>query len=333
MVEDGKKLISKDRVVNLIKAGAFDKIENSTRREIMKKFLSMTCEPKKRLTLQNFAMLCKYNLIPNEYEKQIKVYNFTKYVRKHKFATGYIIDDIAKDYLVENGYPLTWLTTMRDDSGMTFELLSKGSWDAVYEREMNIIRAYISQNHAELLEKLNHALFMEEWNKYAGGDEIDWELDGISFYYSGHPLTNLQLPIPISKIADLRENDFDGFWTIKGKQVPKYRLSTIVGTVLDKDTTKGTLIVQTPDGVIDVKIPKQQFAHYAHKIKSEDDEDVLLEDSFFAKGTHLVLTGIIRNEIFIPKTYKSTGYDPILKIVLDENGNLDYLMRKGESAE
>jgi DNA polymerase-3 subunit alpha len=142
----------------------------------------------------------------------------------------------------------------------------------------------------------------------------------------------VELPIEISGVKDLVENEFDGFWTIKGKQVPKYRLRTIIGAVIDKDTTEGTFTLSCPDGVINVKVFKQQFARYAHTLSETDEEGnkTILENSFFDKGTFLAVTGILKGDTFMPKTYRNTGFDPILKIVLNKDGLLDYLMRKAE---
>lgn len=330
--EDGKKQISKDRVVNLIKAGAFNKIEGKSRREVLSDYLHKTCEPKNKLTLQNFAMLIANELIPAEYSYQIKVYNFTKYIRKQKVANGYAIDPIAMDFYTENNYPMTYIKQMSDSSGMIINYIGKTTWDGIYEAEMNKVRAFIKSNHDKLLAELNEKLFLAEWNKYASGNELKWELDSMSFYYSGHPLTKVELPIEVSGVKDLVENEFDGFWTIKGKQVPKYRLRTIIGAVIDKDTTKGTFTLSCPDGVINVKVFKQQFARYAHTLSETDEEGnkTILENSFFDKGTFLAVTGVLKGDTFMPKTYKNTGFDPILKIVLQEDGTLDYLMRKAE---
>lgn len=330
--EDGKKQISKDRVVNLIKAGAFNKIEGKSRREVLSDYLHKTCEPKNKLTLQNFAMLIANELIPTEYSYQIKVYNFTKYIRKQKVANGYAIDPIAMDFYTENNYPMTYIKQMSDSSGMIINYIGKTTWDGIYEAEMNKVRAFIKSNHDKLLAELNEKLFLAEWNKYASGNELKWELDSMSFYYSGHPLTKIELPIEVSGVKDLVENEFDGFWTIKGKQVPKYRLRTIIGAVIDKDTTKGTFTLSCPDGVINVKVFKQQFARYAHTLSETDEEGnkTILENSFFDKGTFLAVTGVLKGDTFMPKTYKNTGFDPILKIVLQEDGTLDYLMRKAE---
>ena len=330
--EDGKKQISKDRVVNLIKAGAFNHIEKKTREQVLSDYLHRTCEPKSKLTLQNFAMLVANNLIPSEYSYQVRVYNFTKYIRKQKLANAYILDNVAMAFYAENNYPMTYVKQMVDTSGAVVDTISKTTWDSIYESEMNKIRAFIKSNHDELLHNLNEQLFAAEWDKYAKGSELKWELDSMSFYYSGHPLTKVVLPIEISGVKELVENEFDSFWTIKGKQVPKYRLRTIIGAVIDKDTTKGTFTLSCPDGVINVKVFKQQFARYAHTLSDTDEEGnkTVLENSFFDKGTFLAVTGILKGDTFMPKTYRSTGFDPILKIVLNENGELDYLMRKAE---
>lgn len=330
--EDGKKEISKDRVVNLIKAGAFNHIENKSREEILSDYLHKTCEPKNKLTLQNFAMLIAHNLIPSEFNYQIKIYNFTKYIRKQKLANSYILDSVAFDFYNENNYPMTYVKQMTNTDGMIVNTIAKTTWDSIYESEMNKIRTFIKNNHDVLLRSLNEQLFLAEWNKYASGDVLKWELDSMSFYYSGHPLTKVELPIEVSGVKDLVENEFDGFWTIKGKQVPKYKLRTIIGAVIDKDTTKGTFTLSCPDGVINVKVFKQQFARYAHTLSETDEEGnkTILENSFFDKGTFLAVTGILKGDTFMPKTYKSTGFDPILKIVLQPDGTLDYLMRKAE---
>ena len=330
--EDGKKQISKDRVVNLIKAGAFNKLENKPRAEILSDYLHITCEPKSKLTLQNLAMLIANDLIPQEFAFQVKVYNFTKYIRKQKLANMYIIDEIAMDFYTENNYPLAYIKQVENVDGAIVNTISKNVWDGIYESEMNKIRAFIKTNHNSLLLLLNTKLFQAEWNKYASGNELKWELDSMSFYYSGHPLVKVELPIEVSGVKDLIENEFDGFWTIKGKQVPKYKLRTIIGSVIDKDITKGTITVSCPDGVINVKIFKQQFARYAHTLSELDEEGnkTILENSFFDKGTFLAITGVLKGDTFMPKTYRNTGFDSILRIVLQEDGTLDYLMRKSE---
>lgn len=323
-----KKIISKDKVVNLIKAGCFDVLEQKPREEILRNFIKTVADHKQKLNLQNFQMLINYNMLPSELEPQKKIYNFTKYIRKTKLNGFYLIDDIAYQYLLENGYD-NYIKEMETCSG-TFRGISITTWDGIYTKKMDPARAYIKAHEAEMLEELNDKLFQEEYNKYANGDLYRWELDSLNIYYSGHPLTGVDLPCGVSSINDLRENDFDGSWLIKGKIIPKYKLRTILGSVIDKDKLKGIITLSTPDGVIDVKVYKQEFARYSHKI-SEIDEDGnkdVLEDSFFEKGTFLAVTGILKDDTFYPKVYKDTGFDAILKVELDENGQVACLIRK-----
>jgi DNA polymerase-3 subunit alpha len=329
---DGKKLISKDKVVNLIKAGAFNQVEGKPTEQILREFVLSVSDQKKRLTLQNFQGLINHNLIPKELEFSVKVYNFTKYIRKMRFMGNYILDEKNGMRFYSQYYDMTKVRQMEVD-GNYVNVINEKYWDAIYDAEMNKPRAYIKAHHDELLAQLNQQLFEEEYNKYADGDQLQWELDSLNFYYNGHPLSKVELPVEVTPVGNLMENEFDGFWMIKGKQVPKHMLRTIMGTVIDKDKTKGLVTLQTVDGgVIDIKVFKQQFARYSHVITSEDAEGEkdILEDSFFEKGTHLVVTGILRGEVFVPKVYKNTGFDAILKVVLNSDGTLKGLLRKSE---
>jgi hypothetical protein len=148
----------------------------------------------------------------------------------------------------------------------------------------------------------------------------------MNFYHSGHPLEELVFPFEHVSIYDLKENDFDGYWTIKGEQVPKLNLKTIVGTVLVKNKKQNIVTLSTPEGIIKVKCYKQQFAKYDKVITDEEEE--VIQDSFFEKGVHLKITGILRDHMFIPKVYKKVGVEPIEKINLNDNGEFDYLEDK-----
>jgi len=199
-------------------------------------------------------------------------------------------------------------------------------WDAYYNTAMNPVRAWIKANLEELIEAFYKIESSIEFNKYATGDELKWELDSLNFYHSGHPLEKLSTPIPHSTLNELIDGEFDGYWNIKGNIVPKMVLRTIVGTVLTKNTQKKLFTLSTPEGVIQVKAYKTQFAKYDKVIKGPDGE--IIQDSFLKKGTHLMLTGILRDGIFIPKVYKDTGFEPIRRIVIDENRNFLYFEDK-----
>lgn len=81
-----KRVVTKDKVINLIKCGAFDEIEGKDRSEILKDFIWTVCEPKKRITLQNLNMLIDLELLPSSLDYVSDVYKLTKELRKHRDA-------------------------------------------------------------------------------------------------------------------------------------------------------------------------------------------------------------------------------------------------------
>lgn len=334
-----KKVVMKDKIVNLIKCGAFDNIEHLNRREIATKYIWYVCEPKSKLTMQNANMLIEQGLFPKELEYYCDVYKLTKELRKHrdpdklwycgdrlnipadKFDSWRkIIGDsklIAQDLMID---------------GEPRRVIDSGKWDVFYETNMNPLRKYIKENSAELLKKMNQNLFDAEFNKYFSGDEAQWELDSLNFYFGKHPLEKVipQMDVNITAVQDIVEGAQDGMFFIKGKEIPKMKLFSIAGTVIDKNNTKGLITVQCPSGVVNVKCYKDLYALYA-KSETEVDEngnETTTDESFFEKGTHLLITGIQRGATFVPKVYKNSRVKCIEKIVLDSEGNFKEFQAK-----
>jgi DNA polymerase-3 subunit alpha len=281
--------------------------------------------------MQNANMLIDYNLLPyDSYSKEIEIYKLTKELRKHRDKNKFYY--IASDIQVTEDKKELWVPLIIDRvkemiiDGVSCKVIDSNSWDKyVYDVNMAHLKKYITENQKTLLDKLNFMLFKEEYDKYAAGDALQWELDSINFYKSGHPLSSVipQLPLVITPLDQIEEDAQEGFFFIKGKNIPKMRIYAIAGTVIDKDKVKGVVSIQTPEGIIDVKVYKDLFATMVNVISTVDEQGnkVVLEDSFFEKGTHLLIHGIKRGVTFIPKVYKNTGFKSIMKIKLDEAGN------------
>ena len=82
----------------------------------------------------------------------------------------------------------------------------------------------------------------------------------------------------------------------------------------------------TPQGVVNVKIYKNQFAQYNKQLSAinEEGEKKVLEKSWFNKGTLLIIQGFRRGQDFIPKKTKYSSFPIITKIVnIDKNNNLE----------
>ena len=337
-----KRIVTKDKVINLIKCGAFNKLEAKTTKMILQNYIASICDMKKKLTMQNANMLIDLHLLPDEFDYQSDLYKLTKELRKNRDPNKiwYCADRLD--------IPMNKVDSWRQifkDSGITGQeiiiegeprkVLSSKQWDVFYEGHMNKIKKYITSNHDELLKTLNERLFHDEWEKYCSGDKLQWELDSINFYYTDHPLRKVikQLPIAINRVDSIIEGAQDGNFLIKGKEIPKMKLYSIAGTVIDRDRTKGLVTLQCPDGVVNLKVYKDLFATMiavAGDIDEEGEKDIE-QDSFFEKGVHLLVTGIQRGMTFVPKVYKNTGRKSILRIILDEEGDFVELEEKKDA--
>lgn len=311
-----KRIVSRDKIVYLIKAGCFNDIEKKTTREILKSYILATCDQKQRITLQNANMLIEKELLPDELKDDIKIFKATKELKRFadKEKGIYLVPDSMDKNFLES---LLEPNLMRLDSGRIVETYSITEWEDKVAKPMKArIKKYLDSHKTELLDILNNALFTDDWNKYAAGDELQWELDSLNYYKTESPLLNIiqqvQNDVPLSNLSEIQEGKIDGFFTIKEKRIPKLHLYSFIATVLNRNTTKGIVTVQAPDGVITLKLYKDLFAFYDNATETP---------SFFEKGTHLLVTGIMRGSVFVPKVYKKTGRQSLVKLLID-NGQL-----------
>ena len=321
--------ISKPKVVNLIKSGAFD--EFGDRIELMKQYIDSIADKKKRITLQNMKMLIEKEMIPEEFEKEIKIFNFNKYLKKNKNGKFYILNNYAVNFYNEYFNPDN--LQLRADG--EFQILQT-VWDKIYDNAMNPIRAYFKANQKEILDNLNDKLVSKVWNKYAKGSISAWEMDSVSYYSHPHELEKLDNNLyGISDFYELPlEPQIDRIITIKGKQIPLYKIIRVAGTVLDRDKAKKTITLLTTSGVITVKIFGQVFAFYDKQIseRGEDGKKHVIQKSMFRRGNKIIVSGIRTGENeMLGKKYKSTPWhlcEEISKI--NEDGTIETLTRYDE---
>ena len=328
------RIITKDKIINLIKSGAFNTIEHTTdKQKILKKYINMIVDNKQRITMQNLGMLVSNNLLPGNLDNDIEVFNLTKELRRHRDVDKlwYLVDSLDMPLNKVEKWRQVFQQSKVEGKSILIgstprKVIDSYAWDRYYDSAMLDIKNYLKTHQAELVNNLNYALFMNEYNKYCSGDNEQWELDSLNFYFNKHPLTKVipqimrEEAISIDPLQTIAEGAQDGEFFIKGKVIPKMKLYTIAGTVIDKDKVKGIVTLQCPSGVVNLKLYKDLYATFVAV-----DEN---QDSFFEKGTHLLITGIQRGATFIPKVYKNTGRKSILKIVLNENGDFEDLEEK-----
>ena len=323
--------LNKSAMFSLIKAGAFDKVEEKWAKElgveprqlVMTYYISKVCEAKKRITLQNFNGLIQHDLIPEELDLQKRVFNFTKYLKANKKVGKYFVFDNICEEFYSKYFDMDLLEVI---NGLT--CIEQTKWEKIYKSTMDKARDWIKENQNEILEKFNTILFKEMWDKYAGKSISAYEMESLCFYYHEHELKNVKMnKYGIVDFNDLSpEPAIDYFFKRNGRDLPIYKISKIIGTVIGKNDTRSSITLLTTTGVVNVKFTKEYFAMYNRQLseKQLDGTKKVVEKGWFTRGVKLLVAGYRRDDTFVAKTYKNNGFHQIYKIVnVTDNGELE----------
>ena len=315
--------LNKTAMISLIKAGAFDNLEQDTkgiepRIFIMTYYLSLTSEPKKKLNLQNFNGLINLNLIPQELSFQKRVFNFNKYLKAYKWK-----EDNINYYYIPHEYAIKFYLNNFDPD--TVDKISNGipmieqkNWEKIYQKVMDTARDWLKENQQQLLKEVNQKLFKAEWDKYAIGNISAWEMSSLCFYYHDHELKNINNRkygiVDFNNLPAIPEVDY--FFKRNGVQIPIYKLYKIAGTVIGKNDTRHSVVLLTTSGVVTVKLTRDYYAMFNRQISevNEKGEKKVKEKGWFTRGVKLLVTGYRRDDTFVAKKYKSTGGHQLYKI-------------------
>ena len=319
-----KVKVNKLQLLNLIKSGAFDKVEKKDRISLLKDFIWSVCDTKQRLTLQNMASLINYGIIPDEMKQYAQLFLFNKFLKGHKKGQIYELNDAAINF-ISNMFSADLI-----DNGVEINQLK---WDNTYKKAMNPMRDYIKAHSEEMLNELNQAIFNQEWNKYCDGNISKFEMDSIGFYYHEHELQSAA-------------NSYDDFYSLpdepvieyqfeskNGVSVPIYKTNLIIGTVVNKDKMHSTVSLLTPTGLVNVKLYKQQWPLYDKQISEKDSDGVkhVKEKSWLSRGNLLMVQGIKRDGNFVLKKYKKSVFPVISKITaIHDDGTLEFQFERAE---
>lgn len=314
---------NRQAMIALIKGGAFDQFV--PRMEAMIQYLWITCDKKKRLTLQNLPGLIRYNLLPEgeSYSSAKRVYEFNRYLKAEcKFdASEYLLSDRAIDFLNELGH--SELINKKENK----YFLDIKSWDKIYQGWMDVFRTWITENKEDILDKLNTTIFMEDWNKYAKGNVSSWEMEALCFYYHDHELLHINNNkygfVDFFKLNP--EPAVDKIFKKGASTIPIYKLFDICGTCIAKNKTKSTVYLLTTTGVVPVKFRQEYFALFDRQVfqKNLDGSKTIIEKSWFNRGNMIIVKGIRRGDEFVAKKYASSGGHQLYHIdKINQDGTL-----------
>lgn len=117
----------------------------------------MVCEPKKRITMQNFNGLMQRGMLPEELEFQKRLFVFNKALKKFcKVSNGYLkIENNFYDFY-EEFFDIDELESTEE--GLC---IKETKWKKMYDKGMAPAKTWITSRKEELLNKLNDNLFDE----------------------------------------------------------------------------------------------------------------------------------------------------------------------------
>ena len=297
--------------LSLIKSGAFDQF--GERRKILEDYIRQISEPKTRLTMQNFKTLMDSNLLPEELDFQKRLFVFNKSLRANKKVDKvYVINYNYYDFY-EQFFDIDELEPIYDTLG-----IDQKKWQKMYTKAMEPAKKYIQEHQQELLDKLNDALFQEQWNKYAAGNESSWEMESMGYYYHEHELANVHQDWYNIREYDSLPDDPEVEYTFKrnGREIPIFKTCRIMGTVIGKNNTKATVnLLTVGSGVVTVKFDLDFFAKYNRRISEKvGSVNKVVEAGFFNRGVKLIVNGYKRGSLFRAKAYKKTPSKQLYKI-------------------
>lgn len=330
---------NKQVMIALIKGGAFDQF--CPRMEAMVQYLWVTCDKKKRLTLQNMPSLLRYDLIPNEekFNTAKRVFEFNRYLKAECKCINpndvYILTDRAIDFLNELDLSeMIWY----GDSIIPF--INVKNWDKVYQSYMDTFRDWIKSDTQGILDQLNSIIFMQDWEKYAKGNISSWEMEALCFYYHNHELKDVNnRKYGFVDFFSLPEEPIvDKIFKRGNSNIPIYKLFKICGTCIAKNKTKSVVYILTTTGVVPVKFRQEYFALFDKQTfqRNADGTKKVIEKSWFNRGNMIIVQGIRRGDEFVAKKYARSGGHQLYHIdKVFEDGTLNVRSEryKGEDVE
>ena len=339
------KLIKPSQMLMLIKAGCFLNLDSQDRSETMRKYLTKyQFKPVEKLTLAQMNSIQEYNIIPEDLQICVRYLNYKKYVLADEGFLEYYIDETKKlpkagyhdrYYILDANSQPFFIEHFSEESVMRVEgeyyVVSEKRFTKEVDAKLQPLKDWFISDTA--LKAYNEASFSAIWSKYASGYEAKWSMQALTYYDQKHELAdvdNEQYGIVDFYSLDEEPEPYEYYtrW-IDGeqKQLPKYKIDRIAGTVLNADNLHHTVSLLTTTGVVDVKFYKEAYAFYSRRLSEPDGKGgkTVIENSWFQRGTLLIVCGFRRGDQWVPRNYGETIYKHTVNKILavKEDGTLD----------
>ena len=340
------KLITNSKMVQLIKAGCFTDLHSQDREETMdwflKKYAFIPCE---KLTMQQFGKLIELGIIPDNLDLAVRTVNFKKYVLddenlcekhiekgkkipKRGYHDGYyILDDNSQPFFKEHFTEDSIVKAKGDYYIISEKLFAKET-----DQKIQPLKDWFE--NTDTLKLYNDSVYQTIWKKNADGSLPSWSMQALSFYDGEHELEHINEELyGVVNFFELPEEPepYDYYTRyIDGtpRQMPKFKISRIAGTVINADNLHCMVTLLTRHGAVQVKFNKGHYAFYnkqiSVKLDPDSDKKTVLEKSWLSRGSKIIVAGIRREDSFRPMIYKDTIYQHTVNRIQEiyEDGTL-----------
>lgn len=343
------KIIKPSQMMMLIKGGCFDRF-NPDRSNVMCEYLKRySFEPCNSLTLSQLRKIEELDMIPEDIKICVRYLKYKDYVLDEE---GWVEDVIIPDKKVPKcGYHDRLFALDHNSQSFFIEHFSEenvarveGQYYVISEKKFSKevdkliqpLRDWMLKK--ETLREYNDRLFDQLWNEKCQGTEASWAMQSLSYYDKEHELGHVEEePYGIVNFFDLPEDpepyEYYMRW-INGerKQLPKFKIVRIAGTVLATDKEKSVTIL-TKYGTVTAKFPQGNFSFYNRRLSSVDKETGkknVIENSWFKRGTMLIIAGFRRGDNFVPRTYQDTAWKHTVNLIhsVNPDGTLDIQLER-----
>ncbi len=299
------KLTSAKKTVVLIKAGAFDNLENKDRRIIMMDLVKLAVPPKDKVTITQLP----YVTLPNSFNELLTLHNFRNCIEgRNKIPMNeklekHFINNYSNEveYGFENG---------------TLNIDMK-SWKKFYNKEIKPLKEELKK--PEYAEEFTRQKRKEYWANECLGSVADWEVETLLFNKDKFVLDtdSISKVYPLNTFSNM-ENEPVLYTNKHGFST--YKTSFIAGVVIGSNNIKRLVYLLTKDdGVVTVKMSRKDFPIYQEKLENDP--------SWYDKQTKLVVQGYKSGEALMARGNKHNK-NSIIKIV-EVNGAYRFKSEKG----
>jgi len=311
-----KVKISNKQIISLIKAGCFDCF-NKDRKKIMIDFVNYAVENKKKITMVQLPIIINY-IDKEKFEEELKIYNFrNKVFGRNKIE---INEELEKEFIEKYS----------KDVDYSFKnnklIIDSTKFDRFYKKSIVKLLQYI--NSQEAIDLYNKIIKNKFWQENCKGTKESWEIETLLFYSDKHEFDLMPIKnyFELSNFYNLPEEPIKDY----SSKRPKIKVDLIGGTVVEKNKSKHLIYLLTQYGLVVVNYSKALYNYYDEKIvEIKDKEKIILDISWFERGTKIVIVGYRKNDQFIPRkigslynhtTYKIGNYNfEKIEVFIDKN--------------